>query len=136
MLVIEKKECGSWGGFLSGTARHVSIFGYCFIDLFDYLEDHTTDGTKLRLYFQIGKGNQEKFDPHVTVRMLKLYKEYFDGTYWQIEIGLLYMMLLLVPCIITVYLHTVNQLWHMTDQHFVEGDKQKGCNCYDSWIGT
>uniref|UniRef100_A0A0A0L0S9 Aminopeptidase n=1 Tax=Cucumis sativus TaxID=3659 RepID=A0A0A0L0S9_CUCSA len=51
------------------------------VGLFDYVEDHTTDGVKVRVYCQVGKANQGKFALHVAVKTLDLYKEYFDVPY-------------------------------------------------------
>ncbi|CAL5421917.1 unnamed protein product [Camellia sinensis] len=44
------------------------------IGLFDYVEDHTSDGIKVRVYCQIGKANQGKFALDVAVKTLGLYK--------------------------------------------------------------
>lgn len=51
------------------------------IGLFDYVEDHTSDGIKVRVYCQVGKANQGKFALDVAVRTLDLYKEYFAVPY-------------------------------------------------------
>ncbi|XP_022158530.1 aminopeptidase M1 [Momordica charantia] len=51
------------------------------VGLFDYLEDHTADGVKVRVYCQVGKANQGKFALHVAVKTLELYKEYFAVPY-------------------------------------------------------
>ncbi|KAI4380853.1 hypothetical protein MLD38_006993 [Melastoma candidum] len=51
------------------------------IGLFDYVEDHTSDGVKVRVYCQVGKRDQGKFALHVAVKTLELYKEYFDTPY-------------------------------------------------------
>lgn len=51
------------------------------VGLFDYVEDHTSDGIKVRVYCQVGKANQGKFALHVAVRTLELYKEYFEVPY-------------------------------------------------------
>ncbi|CAL5350452.1 unnamed protein product [Camellia sinensis] len=44
------------------------------IGLFDYVEDHTSDGIKVRVYSQVGKANQGKFALDVAVKTLGLYK--------------------------------------------------------------
>ena len=74
------------------------------VGLFDYVEDHTTDGkiinlnflcilrallviewiyilkgVKVRVYCQVGKANQGKFALHVAVKTLDLYKEYVNS---------------------------------------------------------
>ncbi|GLT75954.1 hypothetical protein SLA2020_476430 [Shorea laevis] len=51
------------------------------VGLFDYVEDHTSDGVKVRVYSQVGKVNQGKFALDVAVRTLELYKEYFAVPY-------------------------------------------------------
>uniref|UniRef100_A0A2N9HH88 Aminopeptidase n=1 Tax=Fagus sylvatica TaxID=28930 RepID=A0A2N9HH88_FAGSY len=51
------------------------------VGLFDYVEDHTSDGVKVRVYCQVGKVNQGKFALDVAVRTLELYKEYFAVPY-------------------------------------------------------
>ncbi|XP_022982337.1 aminopeptidase M1 [Cucurbita maxima] len=51
------------------------------VGLFDYVEDHTVDGVKVRVYCQVGKANQGKFALHVAVKTLDLYKEYFACPY-------------------------------------------------------
>ncbi|KAL5698640.1 AP-1 complex subunit mu-1-like [Ranunculus cassubicifolius] len=51
------------------------------VGLFDYVEDHTPDGVKVRVYCQVGKGNQGKFALDVAVKTLGLYKEYFATPY-------------------------------------------------------
>ncbi|KAK8477338.1 hypothetical protein V6N13_081446 [Hibiscus sabdariffa] len=51
------------------------------IGLFDYVEDHTPDGIKVRVYCQVGKANQGKFALKVAVGTLGLYKDYFAVPY-------------------------------------------------------
>ncbi|KAF8388770.1 hypothetical protein HHK36_025450 [Tetracentron sinense] len=51
------------------------------VGLFDYIEDQTSDGIKVRVYCQVGKGSQGKFALDVAVRTLDLYKIYFDVPY-------------------------------------------------------
>ncbi|KAM7490579.1 hypothetical protein LguiA_033500 [Lonicera macranthoides] len=51
------------------------------VGLFDYVEDHTPDGIKVRVYCQVGKANQGKFALDVAVKTLGLYKEYFAVPY-------------------------------------------------------
>ncbi|KAI3709633.1 hypothetical protein L2E82_39399 [Cichorium intybus] len=45
------------------------------VGLFDYVEDHTPDGIKVRVYCQVGKENQGKFALDVAVKTLGLYFE-------------------------------------------------------------
>ncbi|GAU31295.1 hypothetical protein TSUD_315040 [Trifolium subterraneum] len=51
------------------------------VGLFDYVEDHTPDGIKVRVYCQVGKANQGKFALDVAVKTLGIYKDYFDTPY-------------------------------------------------------
>ncbi|XP_044464976.1 aminopeptidase M1 [Mangifera indica] len=51
------------------------------IGLFDYVEDHTSDGIKVRVYCQVGKADQGKFALYVAVKTLELYREYFAVPY-------------------------------------------------------
>ncbi|XP_059643545.1 aminopeptidase M1-like isoform X1 [Cornus florida] len=51
------------------------------IGLFDYVEDHTSDGIPVRVYCQVGKAKQGKFALDVAVKTLDLYKEYFAFPY-------------------------------------------------------
>ncbi|XP_065849192.1 aminopeptidase M1 [Euphorbia lathyris] len=51
------------------------------VGLFDYVEDHTSDGIKVRVYCQVGKADQGKFALHVAVKTLELYKGYFAVQY-------------------------------------------------------
>ncbi|KAK7311962.1 hypothetical protein RJT34_10461 [Clitoria ternatea] len=51
------------------------------VGLFDYVEDHTSDGVKVRVYCQVGKANQGKFALHVAVKTLELFKDYFATPY-------------------------------------------------------
>ncbi|GJU55203.1 aminopeptidase M1 [Tanacetum coccineum] len=45
------------------------------VGLFDYVDDHTPDGIKVRVYCQIRKANQGKFALDVVVKTLGLYKD-------------------------------------------------------------
>ncbi|KAL6661427.1 hypothetical protein ACP70R_000811 [Stipagrostis hirtigluma subsp. patula] len=47
------------------------------VGLFDYIENSTLQGTKVRVYTQVGKSNQGKFALDVAVKSLDLYKDYF-----------------------------------------------------------
>ncbi|KAF6166120.1 hypothetical protein GIB67_023830, partial [Kingdonia uniflora] len=51
------------------------------VGLFDYVENHTSDGIIVRVYCQVGKRNQRKFALDVAVKSLELYKEYFATPY-------------------------------------------------------
>ncbi|XP_073014330.1 aminopeptidase M1-B-like [Typha latifolia] len=51
------------------------------VGLFDFIEDIMPDGTKVRVYTQIGKRDQGKFALGVAVKTLDLYKDYFAVPY-------------------------------------------------------
>ncbi|CAB4266557.1 unnamed protein product [Prunus armeniaca] len=51
------------------------------VGLFDYVEDHTSDGVKVRVYCQVGKANEGKFALDVAVKTLEFYKDYFAVPY-------------------------------------------------------
>ncbi|KAF8697371.1 hypothetical protein HU200_035964 [Digitaria exilis] len=51
------------------------------VGLFDYIESSTSEGTKVRVYTQIGKTNQGKFALDVAMKSLDLYKDYFATPY-------------------------------------------------------
>ncbi|KAI9393365.1 hypothetical protein POPTR_006G224500v4 [Populus trichocarpa] len=51
------------------------------VGLFDYVEDHTSDGVKVRVYCQVGKTKQGNFALHVAVKTLELFKGYFAVPY-------------------------------------------------------
>ncbi|XP_062191811.1 aminopeptidase M1-B-like [Phragmites australis] len=51
------------------------------VGLFDYIESSTLEGTKVRVYTQVGKINQGKFALDVAVKSLDLYKDYFATPY-------------------------------------------------------
>ncbi|GJM98985.1 hypothetical protein PR202_ga16040 [Eleusine coracana subsp. coracana] len=48
---------------------------------FDYIESVTAEGTRVRVYTQVGKSNQGKFALDVGVKSLHLYKDYFGTPY-------------------------------------------------------
>ncbi|KAK7851283.1 aminopeptidase m1 [Quercus suber] len=52
------------------------------VGLFDYVENLTSDGVRVRVYCQVGKVNEGKFALDVSVRTLELYKEYFAVPYF------------------------------------------------------
>lgn len=49
--------------------------------LFDYVEDHTSDGIPVRVFCQVGKSSQGNFALNVAVKTLPLFKEYFGAPY-------------------------------------------------------
>ncbi|CAO2188057.1 unnamed protein product [Urochloa humidicola] len=51
------------------------------VGLFDYTESSTSEGTKVRVYTQVGKTSQGKFALDVAVKSLDLYKDYFGTPY-------------------------------------------------------
>ncbi|CAI0448373.1 unnamed protein product [Linum tenue] len=51
------------------------------VGMLDYVEDHTSDGVKVRVYSQVGKADQAKFALDVAVKTLEFYKSYFSIPY-------------------------------------------------------
>ncbi|XP_066327169.1 aminopeptidase M1-B-like isoform X1 [Miscanthus floridulus] len=51
------------------------------VGIFDYIESSTSEGTKVRVYTQVGKTHQGKFALDVAVKSLDLYKDYFATPY-------------------------------------------------------
>uniref|UniRef100_A0ACD5ZVG0 Uncharacterized protein n=2 Tax=Avena sativa TaxID=4498 RepID=A0ACD5ZVG0_AVESA len=51
------------------------------VGLFDYIESSTLEGTKVRVYTQVGKTSQGKFALDGGVKSLDLYKDYFATPY-------------------------------------------------------
>ncbi|GMI84345.1 AMINOPEPTIDASE M1, aminopeptidase M1 [Hibiscus trionum] len=51
------------------------------IGLFDYIEDHSSDGIKVRVYSQVGKADQGKFALNVALQTLGFYKDFFRMPY-------------------------------------------------------
>lgn len=51
------------------------------VGVFDYIEAHTTDGIKVRVYCQVGKRNQGNFALDVAVKCLDLFRLYFKSPY-------------------------------------------------------
>ncbi|KAL6846320.1 hypothetical protein ACP4OV_023768 [Aristida adscensionis] len=51
------------------------------VGLFDYIERVTPEGTRVRVYTQVGRSNQGKFALDVGVKSLNFYKDYFGTPY-------------------------------------------------------
>ncbi|XP_047084021.1 aminopeptidase M1-C-like [Lolium rigidum] len=51
------------------------------VGLFEYVEGVTSQGTRVRVYTQVGKSSQGRFALDVGVKSLDLYKDYFDTPY-------------------------------------------------------
>ncbi|KAF2323598.1 hypothetical protein GH714_036269 [Hevea brasiliensis] len=51
------------------------------IDLFDHIEDTTSDGVKVRVYCPVGKSDKGKYALSIAVKALDLYTEYFSMPY-------------------------------------------------------
>ncbi|CAM8910123.1 unnamed protein product [Rhodiola kirilowii] len=47
------------------------------VGLFDYIEEYTTDGIKVRVYCPVGRSKEGTFALDVAIRTLDFYKEYF-----------------------------------------------------------
>ncbi|XP_062097256.1 aminopeptidase M1-like isoform X2 [Humulus lupulus] len=82
MPVIEEKFRGQIKTLSYQESPIMSTYLVAFvIGMLDYVEDHTSDGVKVRVYCQVGKKDQGKFALHVAVKTLDLFKEYFDRPY-------------------------------------------------------
>ncbi|XP_057957573.1 aminopeptidase M1 [Malania oleifera] len=82
MPIIEEKLDGQLKTvFFQETPIMSTYLVAVVIGLFDYVEDHTSDGIKVRVYCQVGKANQGKFALQVAVKTLDLYKKYFAVPY-------------------------------------------------------
>ncbi|CAN1217310.1 Aminopeptidase M1 [Linum perenne] len=82
MPVMEEKVDGSIKTLIYQDTPLMSTYLVAVvIGLLDYVEDHTADGVKVRVYCQVGKANQGKFALDVAVKTLDLYKEYFATPY-------------------------------------------------------
>ncbi|KMZ61536.1 aminopeptidase M1 [Zostera marina] len=51
------------------------------VGMFDYVEGISSDGTKVRVYTQVGKSDQGKFALDVAMKTLHLYERYFETPY-------------------------------------------------------
>ncbi|OMO66979.1 Peptidase M1, alanine aminopeptidase/leukotriene A4 hydrolase [Corchorus capsularis] len=82
MPVMEKKENGHLKTVYFEESPLMSTYLVAVvIGLFDYIEAHTLNGIKVRVYCQVGKSNQGKFALDVAVKTLEYYKDYFDMPY-------------------------------------------------------
>lgn len=82
MPVVEEKKEGNQKTVYFGESPVMSTYLVAVVvGLFDYVESHTDDGVKVRVYCQIGKANQGKFALDVAVKTLELYKKYFAVPY-------------------------------------------------------
>ncbi|GMH12385.1 hypothetical protein Nepgr_014226 [Nepenthes gracilis] len=82
MPVVEEKLRGSLKTVYFEESPIMSTYLVAVVvGLFDYVESHTSDGVKVRVYSQVGKTNQGKFALDVAVRTLELYRKYFSVPY-------------------------------------------------------
>ncbi|CAF2068169.1 unnamed protein product [Brassica napus] len=82
MPVVEEKVNGSVKVVSYQESPIMSTYLVAIVvGLFDYVEDHTSDGIKVRVYCQVGKADQGKFALHVGAKTLDLFKEYFAVPY-------------------------------------------------------
>ncbi|KAL8208795.1 hypothetical protein R6Q57_008207 [Mikania cordata] len=82
MPVIEEREDGNLKTVYYQESPIMSTYLVAaVVGLFDYVEDCTPDGIKVRVYCQVGKANQGKFALDVAVKTLGLYKDYFATPY-------------------------------------------------------
>ncbi|CAN1120838.1 Aminopeptidase M1 [Linum perenne] len=82
MPVMEEKVDGSIKTLIYQDTPLMSTYLVAVvIGLLDYVEDHTADGVKVRVYSQVGKADQAKFALDVAVKTLEFYKQYFSIPY-------------------------------------------------------
>lgn len=82
MPVVEEKSTGNTKTIQYEESPIMSTYLVAVvIGIFDYVEDHTPDGVKVRVYCQVGKADQGKFALDVAVKTLDLYKKYFAVAY-------------------------------------------------------
>lgn len=82
MPVIEEKVNGPTKIVYFQESRIMSTYLVAVIvGNFDYVEDFTTDGTRVRVYTQVGKSAQGRFALEVALKTLVLFKEYFAVPY-------------------------------------------------------
>ncbi|CAM8961662.1 unnamed protein product [Rhodiola kirilowii] len=82
MPIVEEKSSGHLKTISYEESPMMSTYLVAVvIGLFDFIEDHTIDGTKVRIYCPVGKTDQGKFALDVAVKSLEIYKEYFGVPY-------------------------------------------------------
>ncbi|KAL6604594.1 hypothetical protein ACP70R_043021 [Stipagrostis hirtigluma subsp. patula] len=82
MPVVEEKVNGATKTVYFQESPIMSTYLVAVIvGIFDYVEALTTDGTRVRVYTQVGKSAQGKFALEVAVKTLILFKEYFAVPY-------------------------------------------------------
>lgn len=82
MPVVEEKLAGNTKTIQYQESPIMSTYLVAVvIGLFNYVEDHTSDGIKVRVYCQVGKADQGIFALDVAVKTLDLYKKYFAVPY-------------------------------------------------------
>ncbi|GAB2285947.1 AP-1 complex subunit mu-1-Iike, variant 2 [Dionaea muscipula] len=82
MPIIEEKHEGDLKTVFYEESPIMSTYLVAIVvGLFDYVESHTSDGTKVRVYSQVGKANQGTFALDVAVKTLELYRKYFAIPY-------------------------------------------------------
>ncbi|KAM1313012.1 hypothetical protein ACFX2F_017091 [Malus domestica] len=82
MPIIEEKVDGHLKTVLYEESPIMSTYLVAIVvGLFDYIEDHTSDGVKVRVYCQVGKANQGAFALNFAVSALEFYRDYFAVPY-------------------------------------------------------
>ncbi|XP_060208547.1 aminopeptidase M1-like isoform X1 [Lycium barbarum] len=82
MPVEEEKVTGNLKTVHYQESPIMSTYLVAFVvGLFDYVEDHTSDGIPVRVYCQVGKENQGNFALHIAIKTLPLFREYFGAPY-------------------------------------------------------
>ncbi|KAM1507527.1 hypothetical protein TB2_016593 [Malus domestica] len=82
MPIIEEKVDGHLKTVLYEESPIMSTYLVAIVvGLFDYIEDHTSDGVKVRVYCQVGKANQGAFALNFAVSALEFYRDFFAVPY-------------------------------------------------------
>lgn len=82
MEVIHHEDNGAQQLFRFAKTPIMSTYLVAFVvGEFDYVEDTSSDGVKVRVYTPVGKKEQGRFALDVSVKVLPYYKDYFDIAY-------------------------------------------------------
>ncbi|XP_020181080.1 aminopeptidase M1-B [Aegilops tauschii subsp. strangulata] len=82
MPVVKETVCGPLKTVYYEESPLMSTYLVAIVvGLFDYIESSTLEGTKVRVYTQVGKTSQGKFALDVGVKSLDLFKDYFATPY-------------------------------------------------------
>lgn len=82
MEVVHHEDNGTQQLFRFAKTPIMSTYLVAFVvGEFDYVEDTSSDGVKVRVYTPVGKKEQGRFALDVSAKVLPYYKDYFDIAY-------------------------------------------------------